>query len=128
MIGGHDVTFRTETPAQVTDGAVRIVRASWQEAVVENAETGELLQRDSLVGVGELPTEIFVYKSTAARASWTAKGAAPENANLMVHIIRGENSMTIVVDDPSATEMEVLIAAISDHVYQDIFWMRATAA
>lgn len=127
MIGGHDICFRTDVSAQVTDGAVRIVRASWQDAVVVNAETGELLSRHS-AGVGTLPAELFIYKNTVARDSWLAEGAIPANANLMVHVICAEDSMTIVVDDPTAAEMSALIAAIRDHVYQDIFWMRADAA
>jgi hypothetical protein len=46
----------------------------------------------------------------------------------MIHVIRGADSMTIVVDDPSAAELAPLLDAIRDHVYQDIFWMRADAA
>ena len=46
----------------------------------------------------------------------------------MVHIIRGKNSMTIVVDEPNAADMEALVAAVRGHVYQEILWMRADAA
>ncbi len=124
MIGGHDISFRTETPAQVAEGAIRLVRAAWQEAVVENAETGELLGLDSLA-VSELPHEVLIYKNAAARDAWAAHGAIPENANLMIHIVCGADSMTMVVDEPSEAEMSAIIRAIRDHIYQDIFWMRA---
>ena len=127
MIGRHDITFRSETASQAMEGAIRLVRASWREAIVENAETGELLSRDS-VGVEELPAELLIYKNASARGSWRANGAIPENANLMVHILRGNESMTIVVDDPNTAEMAIMVAAIRDHVYQDIFWIRADAA
>jgi hypothetical protein len=127
MIGGHDICFRTDSSAQVTEGVIRIVRVSWQEAIVENAETGEILHRHAL-GVRELPTELFIYKDAIARNSWMAEGAIPENANLMVHIICGDDSMTVVVDEPNTAEMATLLAAVRDHVCQDIFWMRANAA
>ncbi len=127
MIGGHDISFHTETSAQATEGTIRILRASWRNSVVENAETGEFLG-PVFFGFEELPSEVLIYKNAAAHDSWAAHGATPENANLMVHIIRGENSMTLVVDDPNAAEMRALIAAIYDHVHQDIFWMRADAA
>ena len=109
------------------EGAIRVVLASWQEAVVENAETGELLGR-GFVGVRELPNEVLIYKNADAQRSWSADGATPKNANLMIHVMRGVDSMTIVVDEPSEAEMSALVSAIRDHVYQDIFWMRADAA
>jgi hypothetical protein len=127
MIGGHDIVLRTELPDEAADGAVRVVRAFWSEAVAEDADTGETLSRvpDGARGV---PGEVLVYRDEAARHSWTGKGATPENLNLMVHIIRGSDSMTLVVDDPSSEEMSKLIEAIRGHVDQDIFWMRADAA
>jgi hypothetical protein len=120
MIGGHDISFRTESPAQVTDGAIRIVRAFWPDAILEDAETAELLD-PNFVGVRELPGEVLIYKNEVARDSWAVNGAVPDNANLMIHIVRGVDSITIVVDDPSAAEMPALLRAICDHVYQDIF-------
>lgn len=126
MIGGHDITFRVASSAEAMEGAIRLVRACWQEAVVENAETGELLP--DCVGFRELPQEVLIYKNAAAREAWAAGGATAENANLMLHFLRESDSMTIVVDDPSSPEMSALIDSIREHVYQDIFWMRADAA
>ena len=127
MIGGHDISFPTDSSAQITEGAIRIVLVFWPDAVVENAETGELLSR-GLVGIRKLPCEVLVYKNADARDSWAVNGAIPENANSMIHVICGVDSITIVVDDPSAAEMPAVLSAIRDHVVQDIFWMRADAA
>jgi len=127
MIGRHDITFLTEMPTEVMEGTVRLLRASWSEAVVENAETGELLGFDS-VRLTELPEELLIYKNSTAQDSWKVNGAIPENENLMIHALRGDQSITIVVDDPVADEMSYIIQAIRDHVYQDIFWIRADAA
>jgi hypothetical protein len=127
MIGRHDITFPSEMPPEAMEGAMRLLRASWSEAMVENAETGELLGLDSVL-VTESPVELLIYKNATARDSWKTNGAIPENENLMVHALRGDRSITIVVDDPDAQEMSRIIHAIRDHVYQDIFWIRADAA
>lgn len=127
MIGGHDISFPTGSSPEVMDGAIRIVNVFWPGAVLENAETTELLD-GGFLGVRELPREVLIYKNADARASWAVNGAVPENSNQMVHMICGADSITIVVDDPNSAEMPALLDAISGHVYQDIFWMRADAA
>jgi hypothetical protein len=127
MIGGHDISFATRAAAENLEGAIRLAVVLWSEAVVENAETGEVLDR-VFMGPRALPREVLVYKNVAARDSWARDGAVSENANLMVHIIRGPESLTVVVDDPGEPSMRGLLDAIRDHIYQDIFWMRADAA
>lgn len=127
MIGGHDILFPTETSAETTEGVIRLALAFWQEAVVEDAETGEILGR-AVVGVTELPQEVLIYRDACARDSWAKSGAVPENANSMIHVIRGTDSVTIVVDEPATAEMASLLDAVHILVYQDIFWMRAHAA
>lgn len=127
MIGRHDITFPSETASEVMEGAMRLLRASWSEAIVENAETGEPLGLNAAF-VAEVPSELLVYKNANARDSWKANGSIPENDNLMVHVLRGDRSITIVVDDPDTHEMSLIIHSIRNHVYQDIFWIRADAA
>jgi hypothetical protein len=127
MIGRHDVSFRSETPGQTVEGVVRIVRAAWSEAIVENAETGEILPGDR-VGVARLPVELLIYQGEVARDSWAKHGAIAENSNSMIHVLCGEASITVVVDDPLAHDMAPLLNAMREHVYQDIFWIRAHAA
>jgi len=127
MIGGHDISFRTGSSPEAMEGAIRIVNVLWPGAVLENAESAELLD-SGVLGLRELPGEVLIYKSADARESWALNGAVPENANQMVHMICNAESLTIVVDDPNSAEMRELLDAIRDHVYQDIFWMRADAA
>jgi hypothetical protein len=127
MIGGHDVAFPASSPAQAMEGVVRLVCAAWPGAVVENAETGELLS-GQLLGVRESPSEVLVYRNDAARNSWAADGATADNVNSMVHIIRGEQSITLVIDDPAKAEMSAMLLGVGEHLRQDIFWMRADAA
>ena len=127
MIGGHDISLLSDTPAQATEGTVRLALALWRDAVVEDAETGELL--GSVIGTDrELPSEILIYRNAFARDCWVAHGAVPENASSMIHVVRDEDSVTVIVDDPDTQEMAALLEAVRDHVYQDIFWMRAGAA
>lgn len=127
MIGRHDITFPSAMAPEVMEGAMRLLSASWSEAMIENAETGEMLEFVSVL-VTELPAELLIYKNATARDSWKVNGAIPENENTMVHVLRGDRSVTIVVDDPDAREMSRIIQAIRDHAYQDIFWIRADAA
>jgi len=127
MIGGHDISFNTGSCPGIMDGAIRIVSAFWPHAILENAETAELLDSNFL-GVRELPREVLIYECADARGLWATMGAAPENANQMVHMIGGVDSITIVVDNADSAEMSAMINAIRGYVYQDIFWMRAEAA
>lgn len=126
MIGGHDISFPTQAPAAFVDGAIRHALIVWKEALLEDADTGELLDGD-FVGV-PVPREIFIYKNSAARDSWAKNGAVSENANSMIHMIRGAQSVTLVVDDPRETDMRVFLDAMRDYFKQDLFWMRAVAA
>lgn len=127
MIGGHDISFPTHAAAQVAEGVLRTVCAVWRQGVVENAETSEIVSLTS-IATQTLPCELLIYKNIAAKQAWAANGATSENTNSMVHLIRGQDSITVVVDDPHAVEMSALIKAIRDHVSQDILWMRADAA
>jgi len=115
MIGGHDISFRIESSIQIVEGAIQIILTFWPDAVAENAETGELLDRD-FVGVREAPSEVLVYKNADSRGSWSSNGAIPENANLMIEIICGTDSITVVVDDPDAAEMFAILNKIRDHI------------
>jgi hypothetical protein len=127
MIGRHDILFVSEAASEIMEGAIRLVCASWRDVIIEDAESGDLVSLQSL-GVAELPAELLIYKNSDARVSWSTNGAIPENANTMIHVLRGDGSMTVVVDDPNAAEMSKLLGAIRDHVFQDIFWIKADAA
>jgi hypothetical protein len=109
------------------EGAIRLALAIWKNAVVENAETGEGLDH-RILEIRQLPREVLVYRDIDAHRAWAQDGATSENADTMVHFIAGTESITVVVDDPRQAQMRALLEAISQHVGQDIFWMRAYAA
>lgn len=125
MIGGQDICFLTNAPIQVTDAIVRTLRVFWRGAIVENAETNEILDFKVCQGLDlppELPSELFVYKNMDVKNSWVANGAIPGNSNSMIHIIRGEGMITVVVDDSNIPEMLSLIEMMREFVCQGVSW------
>lgn len=127
MIGGHDISFPAQPAAERMEGMIRLVVNSWREAIVENAETGEQLD-GRFVGFQPIPREVLVYRNSAAREAWTKDGATRENANTMLHFVCGSDSVTLVLDDPQDVAIQELLSEVHHLAYQDIFWMRGTAA
>ncbi len=128
MIGGHDLTFRVIVPAPaIVEGVVRLLLKRWTAATLEDALTGE---RVEFVPGREtpLPGEIFIYRDAEACRSWQQLGAVPETANNMVHLLQGDQTVTLVVDDPQSGEMKSLLDEVSQYLTQDIFWIPAAAA
>ena len=128
MIGGHDISFPAQPAAERMEGMIRLVVNSWREAIVENAETGEQLD-GRFVGFQPIPREVLVYRNSAAREAWVRDGAGTlENANSMLHFVCGSDSITLVLDDRHDVAIQELLSDVHNLAYQDIFWMRGTAA
>jgi len=91
----------------------------WPDAIAENAETGKLqIGQEIKLRIFDktMPLEVLVYKNANSRESWIINGAIPENANLMIGIICGADSITVVIDDPDAAEMFDLLNKIHNHI------------
>jgi hypothetical protein len=119
MIGGHDISFHIESSTQIMEGAIQIILTFWPDAIAENAETGKLqIGQEIKLRIFDktMPLEVLVYKNANSRESWINNGAIPENANLMIEIICGADSITVVVDDPNAAEMFDLLNKIRNHI------------
>lgn len=104
MIGGHDEIFKCDRPPIVMEFIVRMIRHLWKNAPVEDPDTDK-----EPCG---LERELFIYKDLAAADSWKNNGAIPENADTMIHILRGSGTVTMVVDNPGSAEMKQLIEDI----------------
>lgn len=126
MIGGQDIVMRIGAPSQL-EGAVRLITSRWDQAVIEDAETGAAVDWRSL-SVRPLPPELLIYRNTQARESWATEGSAPGNCNSMIHVLRQANEVTFVVDDRHASEMVSLLTSLQRFLGQDLFWMRSRAA
>jgi len=119
MIGGHDISFHIESSTQIMEGAIQIILTFWPDAIAENAETGKLqIGQEIKLRIFDktMPLEVLVYKNANSRESWIINGAIPENANLMIGIICGADSITVVIDDPDAAEMFDLLNKIHNHI------------
>lgn len=100
MIGGTDITIETNAGSAAVETAVRLLQQRWPQAVFEDARTGAKRGRCFVLsGTGD--EEVFVYRDEDIAQEWDDKGADPELANTMLHLLLKEGILTIVLDDPS---------------------------
>jgi hypothetical protein len=111
MISGHDIVIPCQSESGfVFDRILHLARHVWKEAVIEDAETGDLLNpeyEDAFVGVNG----VMIYKDEASRKSWNENGSVEENRNTMIHVIAGWDKITLVVDDEKDSATEIIVAA-----------------
>lgn len=111
MIGGSDIVISRpgSVGPETLDLVVRSVRERWAEAVVQDGESGQVFECFAAIPFGHV-RELFVYRDLVACRSWGSRGAVPDNANSMVHMIMDEGELTLVVDDPAEPTMASIIA------------------
>jgi hypothetical protein len=110
MMGGIDIRLPTMAGDQTLEVAVRAVRQSWPIAVFENGDTGEYYPDISKIPFGGL-RELFVYHHSDAADLWNQKGAVPETANTMIHLVYDDGLLTVVIDEQNQ-EMSAIINAV----------------
>src|SRR5215213_6539809 len=102
MIGGFDIVLdSTVEPRLVLEKALHLIVAYWPNAVVENPDTGNLLNSPSEAGACANFSGILVYKDLAYRDAWIRVGGEPENLGTMIHVLASPGMATMVVDDPN---------------------------
>ena len=111
MIGGTDIVIPAKGGHAPLDLCLRIIGRYWPAAVFEDALTGQHYDRYELVPISRL-TEMLVYKNSVAANEWEQKGADPSLENTMIHLLRGENTLTVVVDNPQQHPMKELLDSI----------------
>jgi hypothetical protein len=119
MIGGTDITIPTVAGAAALDFCLRVTLEEWPNAVFEDANTGRRFNEYQSLPLGHL-TEVFVFQDQKIAGEWDEHGARPELENTMLHIILSESSITLVMDDPTSSTMQLLLAAIRDGLHMDI--------
>ena len=111
MISGRDIVIPCSTEPGFTFGRIfHLARHAWKKAVVEDADTGELLNpenEDAFVGVNA----VMIYKDESSRESWNENGSVDQNRNTMIHVIAGWDKITFVVDDKIDAATEDIVAA-----------------
>src|SRR5258708_36281569 len=113
MISGYDIILKTTAASEfVFEQAVLIAKQVWPNAVVENGDTGSLLNpvgKDWSNDFSGL-SEVMIYKDKRSRDSWDEDGAIPTNKNTMVHVIKAKSDReTVVVDDRNHPDMKTIV-------------------
>ncbi len=107
MIGGIDVVIPAVGDVATLEACARIVQRYWPNARFEDAETGEKYARCGDVPL-ERVRELFAYADAQAEAAWDAdREDSPPNS--MLYLIRSPASITVVLDDPNAADMQTLL-------------------
>jgi hypothetical protein len=117
VIGGDDVIIKAPQsgPEGVLVFATRRLQQRWGQAVIQDAETGELF-----LGSWDIPfskiKELMIYRDRAAFHRWAEEGAVEATANSMIHLIAEPSEVTIVVDDKEENVARDLIASLQEFV------------
>ena len=110
MISGNDIVIRTQSPLELAEETVKLLRTAWKELLIENADSGDLVDF-GIPFFQSLPNEFFVYENALAKQLWDDQGACSKNVNTMFHILLQDRQVTLVVDDPLSPVCRNLIEA-----------------
>jgi len=125
MIGRTDIVIATHAGlAAALELSVRRIRSFWSDLVFAIPETGIRIRQYSQLELGHID-ELFVYKNEHWADKWDELGTDASLTNTMIHLLAGEEGLTIVVDDPSESEMNLIIRAIQQGFSMDILNMIA---
>lgn len=126
MIGGVDVRIPTSAGRQAMEVAVRAVRQAWPRSVFENGRTGDRYDRFQQIPFGRME-ELFVYRDADAENRWNEKGAVPELANTMIHLLHDQGLITVVIDNHDE-EVDAILGAIRSGLNDSIHAIRGRVA
>lgn len=110
MIGGKDIVIPAVGDPATLDACVRIVQRRWPHARFEDAETGEKYEQYGDLPLGRV-RELFAYPDKQAEAAWDA-GNHETPPNSMLYLILSPDSVTAVLDDPDAADMQAILDSI----------------
>ena len=86
LISGNDIVIRTQSPLELAEETVKLIRFKWKQLLIENADSGDIIAFE-FPFFQSLPKEFFVYENALAKKSWDDQGACSQNANTMFHVI-----------------------------------------
>lgn len=120
MIGGQDVIIPTNSPLAAIDLAVRTVKRLWPSAVLEDGETGEVLQPYREMRLAGR-REILAFKDIQASKRWADVGADDSTKGTLIHLLVSPGELTVVVDDEPSPEMKAYVRTLCRALTQDLF-------
>jgi hypothetical protein len=98
MVGGTDMSVHIADEAAALEAAVRRVRWTWPDAVIQGGDEERPFDSFAAVPFG-CARELMVYRDLRAFRSWEALGADASNQNTMLHLLVADGALTIVADD-----------------------------
>ena len=126
MISGNDIVIRTQSPLELAEETVKLIRFKWKQLLIENADSGDIIAFE-FPFFQSLPNEFFVYENALAKQSWDDQGACSQNANTMFHVIVQARQVTLVVDDPLCPVCRSVIEASREFARELSLWRRELA-
>jgi hypothetical protein len=126
MIGGSDIVISARGEPETLDTCARVIREFWPNATFQDARSGTKFETYQDLPFGRLQ-ELLVYADGDAEAAWD-RGDADVAENSMVYLILSADHLTIVSDDPNASEMHAILESIRSALAPDILGSYAEAA
>ena len=120
MIGGRDVIIPCRDPLVALEFSIRAIRRLWPSAVLEDGETGDVLEAHPDVGLGGRH-EVLAFKDSAASKLWCDIGASESTAGTLIHLIATPGLLTLVVDDHPTPDLARFVRSLSRSLKQDLF-------
>lgn len=127
MIGGTDVVFPVVGDSAALEACARIVRRCWPDIRFEDAVTGDKYRSLSDIPFGKV-RELLAYPNADAEAAWDADSSTSDENSMRYLIVRPDEDLTVVLDNPDTAEMRSLLHAIHELLRTDILFTFARAA
>jgi hypothetical protein len=98
------------------------VQRQWPSARFEDAETGTKYSSQSKIPIAQVH-QLLAYPDAEAERLWD-NDSPNSPANSMMQVIVGEQSITVVVDDPQLGEMPAILEGIRAGLEMEILKSR----
>ena len=126
MIGGIDIIIPAIGNPAALDDCVRVIRRYWPRARYEDAISGEKLRDYNAVPSVSIK-QLLIYRDERAEEAWDSENPeAPPNT--MIYLILSTDFVTVVLDDPNAEEMRLILESVRSYLGMDILNTVAEAA
>jgi hypothetical protein len=100
MIGGEDIVIERGNADRslLFEAIAQATSESWPALIVQDAATGDTYASIRDVPFGAL-SEMILYRDASSEEAWRTDGATEENYETMIHVLVGDNSVTVVVGE-----------------------------
>lgn len=120
MIGGTDIIIPVRDELQALELAVRAAVRLWDDPVLEDGETGEVLSAQGGINFFGR-TEILAFRDAEAARLWEEIGADPALEGTLLHFLISPGELTVAVDDVPPPQITAFVEALQDTLRQDLF-------